>query len=61
MSRYWGNPCAQCGAIIIAAEWSEYLTDQCVRNVWSCDDCGYHFENMVDFNAAKAQQILEPA
>ena len=31
--------CAQCGANLIAAEWSEHLSDHCVRNVWSCDAC----------------------
>src|SRR6516164_142516 len=39
--------CAQCGANLIAAEWSEHLSDHCVRNVWSCDACGYQFEDTV--------------
>ncbi len=42
-----GNQCAQCSAYIIAAEWSEHLTDYCIRNVWSCDACGYQFEDTV--------------
>ena len=42
------NDCAQCGADIIAPEWSEHLSGRRVRNVWSCADCGYQFEDMVD-------------
>jgi ribosomal protein L37AE/L43A len=37
--------CAQCGATIIAPEWSEHLSDRSVRNVWSCEACGYQFEH----------------
>jgi ribosomal protein S27AE len=39
--------CAQCGADVIAAEWSEHLPDRRVRNVWSCESCGYQFEDTV--------------
>jgi ribosomal protein L37AE/L43A len=41
------NQCAQCGADLIAAAWSEHVTDSCVRNVWSCGACGYQFEDTV--------------
>jgi hypothetical protein len=41
------NQCAQCGADIIAAEWSEHLSDCYVRNVWACEACGYQFEDTV--------------
>jgi ribosomal protein L37AE/L43A len=36
--------CAQCGAAIIAADWAEWVSERCVRNVWCCDECGYEFE-----------------
>jgi hypothetical protein len=39
--------CAQCDADIIAPEWSAHVSDRCVRNVWSCDICGYQFEETV--------------
>ena len=35
---------AQCGAAIIAADWAEWVSERCVRNVWCCEDCGYEFE-----------------
>jgi ribosomal protein L37AE/L43A len=41
--------CAQCGAAIIASSWSEHVNDRCVRNVWSCDACGYEFETSTFF------------
>jgi ribosomal protein L37AE/L43A len=46
--------CAQCGGPIIAPEWSE----RCVRNVWSCETCGYRFENAVYFCAPKIEPDL---
>ena len=36
--------CPNCGAYIIAATWSEWASEQCIRNVWSCDGCKYEFE-----------------
>jgi chromosome partitioning protein len=41
------NQCAQCGAGLIAPEWSEHLPDHRIRNVWSCEACGYQFEHTV--------------
>jgi ribosomal protein L37AE/L43A len=43
------NKCAQCGAALFAAEWAEHLSEQQVRNLWSCDACGYRFETTVYF------------
>jgi ribosomal protein L37AE/L43A len=39
--------CAQCGKPIIGSEWSERVSERCVRDVWSCDLCGYEFETSV--------------
>jgi ribosomal protein L37AE/L43A len=42
-----GNPlhlCPNCSAYIIAATWSERVSDRCVRNVWCCEACGGEFE-----------------
>ena len=33
-----------CAAYIIAATWSERVSERCVRNVWSCESCGFEFE-----------------
>jgi C4-type Zn-finger protein len=47
VNRVSVNECAQCRADIIAPEWSEHLSDYCVRHYWSCDACGYRFEDTV--------------
>jgi hypothetical protein len=48
------NQCAQCGADIIAPQWSERLADHCIRNVWSCEACGYQFEDTVYLSAPES-------
>jgi len=50
--------CAQCGAEIIAASWSEWAGERCVRNVWSCDACGYEFETATYFPAMSGLEIV---
>ena len=45
------NACAKCGADMIAPEWSDHVSDRCVRNIWSCEACGYQFEDTVCFSA----------
>jgi hypothetical protein len=47
-------PCAQCGDTLFAPEWSEYLDERHIRHLWSCDRCGYEFESMVRYPAARA-------
>jgi hypothetical protein len=49
------RPCAQCRTEIIAPEWSEFLSAGRVRNVWTCDACGYEFEDTVYFSAPELQ------
>jgi hypothetical protein len=41
------NECAQCGANLTEPEWSEHFPDHRTRNVWSCETCGYEFEDTV--------------
>ena len=49
--------CAQCGAAIVAPEWSECLSDRRVRNVWSCGDCGYEFEHTIYLSARQLADV----
>jgi hypothetical protein len=48
------NPCPQCGASLLAPDWSEYLSERCVRHMWSCEACDYAFETSVIFPAIAA-------
>ena len=36
--------CIQCGDALIAPEWSEYVSERLVLNLWSCSKCGCRFE-----------------
>jgi rubredoxin len=45
------NNCPQCRAWLLAPNWSEHLSERCVRHMWSCEACGYEFETAVFFSA----------
>jgi hypothetical protein len=47
-------PCAQCGGMLFAPEWSEYIDDRRIRHLWSCDSCDYRFETLVCYPAPEA-------
>ena len=51
---YAKNTCPQCSEWLLAPDWSEYLSECCVRHIWSCTACGYQFETSVAFPAAAA-------
>ena len=61
MVRKAANHCAQCGTEIFLPEWSEYLSEHCVRHTWSCEMCGYQFESTIYFPAPKPVAELEAA
>ena len=44
-------PCAQCGDTLMAPDWSEHVSERCVRHIWACDACGYQFETTVYFRS----------
>jgi ribosomal protein S27AE len=43
------NYCAQCGEVMFMPEWSEHMSENRVRHLWTCDACGYRFETVVAF------------
>jgi len=45
------NRCPQCSTWLLAPDWSEHLSERCVRHTWSCEACGYEFETSVFFSA----------
>lgn len=40
-------PCAQCGQMLFAPEWTEYLDSRRIRHLWCCEGCDYRFEAVV--------------
>ena len=51
------NLCAQCGAALIASIWAEHLDERHVRNLWSCDACGYQFETSAYFPIREVTEV----
>jgi uncharacterized Zn finger protein len=41
------NHCAQCGELLFAPVWSEFVKERCIRHLWNCDACGYAYESTV--------------
>jgi ribosomal protein L37AE/L43A len=55
----WGTTCIQCGDALIAPEWSEYVNERLVLNIWSCTKCGCRFEAEA-FMPADARPAIDP-
>jgi C4-type Zn-finger protein len=55
MNRLLASKCPHCHGELIPAfasiSWSKHHSDHCVRNVWSCETCGYESEHMVYFSS----------
>jgi hypothetical protein len=45
-TRRWdfGMTCAQCGDALIAPEWSKFVDEWHILNLWCCTECDYQFE-----------------
>jgi predicted nucleic-acid-binding Zn-ribbon protein len=39
--------CKKCGEPLIAPEWSEFVSEGLILNLWSCTKCGCRFETEV--------------
>ncbi len=51
--------CIQCGDALIAPEWSEYVSERLVLNLWSCSKCGSRFETEASM-PADANSTIDP-
>jgi ribosomal protein L37AE/L43A len=54
-----GMICVQCGDALIAPEWSEYVSERLVLNLWSCSKCGSRFETEAAM-PADAKSSIDP-
>jgi predicted RNA-binding Zn-ribbon protein involved in translation (DUF1610 family) len=43
--------CANCAEAIIAATSSQYVSERCVCNSWSCDMCGFEYKTATTFRS----------
>ena len=39
-----GVTCSKCGDVLTIPEWSEYVNEQQIANLWFCTRCGCQFE-----------------
>jgi hypothetical protein len=39
-----GTKCAKCGETQFVPEWSEFVSERLVLNLWSCTRCGDRFD-----------------
>jgi ribosomal protein L37AE/L43A len=39
-----GTTCAKCGETLFVPDWSEFVSERLVVNLWSCSRCGDRFE-----------------
>jgi hypothetical protein len=53
------SECAFCGADLIAPEWSEHVSDHCVRNVWLCEACGREIKDTVYLSARAVESLRD--
>jgi ribosomal protein L37AE/L43A len=51
--------CAKCGEMLIAPDWSEFVSERLVVNLWSCTKCGDRFETTACLPADAAPKISQ--
>jgi len=53
------TPCADCGDVLIAPEWSEHVSERYIRHLWSCEACGHDFETAFTLDTAGIMRLAE--
>jgi hypothetical protein len=51
--------CAICSEALIAPDWSEFVSERLVINLWSCTKCGDRFETVARMPADAAPKMSE--
>ncbi len=49
--------CAKCGEMLIAPDWSEFVSERLVVNLWSCTKCDDRFETTACVPADASSKI----
>jgi len=44
----YGMACTECNDLVVAPNWSAYVSKHEVRHVWSCENCGREIETVVN-------------
>ena len=51
-----GTTCAKCGETLFVPDWSEFVSERLIVNLWTCAKCGDRFETEACMSA-DAEQI----
>jgi ribosomal protein L37AE/L43A len=51
--------CAQCGEALIAPDWSEFVSERLVLNLWSCTKCGDRFQTEAYMPAGAEKKMTD--
>jgi len=51
--------CVKCGEALIAPEWSEFVSERLVVNLWTCTKCGDRFETKACMPADAEHQMSD--
>ena len=56
-----GTVCSECNDLLVAPEWSAYVSNHEVLHVWFCENCGHEIEMAVnlrfDITSAKRKSL----
>ena len=44
ISADYGTACPRCNEVLVSPDWSEFVSERLVLNLWSCTRCGERFE-----------------
>ena len=59
----YGLSCSECNELVIAPEWSEYVSKYEVRHFWCCDNCGNRSDIVdlrIDFMRKPSKHVGAP-
>jgi len=54
-----GATCLKCNEGLVSPDWSEFVSERLVLNLWSCTECGNRFETKAVMPADAAPKMSE--
>ena len=54
-----GTPCPKCNEVLVSPDWSEFVSERLVVNLWSCTKCGDRFKTEAVMPADAAPKMSE--
>jgi transcription elongation factor Elf1 len=55
----YGTTCPKCKEALVSPDWSEFVSEGLVLNLWSCTKCGDRFETEARMSADAASKMSE--